>query len=269
MHVIATVSLDGDLIDKLDTIAAAGFDGVEIYEPDIHDSRATPREIGRRARALGLEIVALQPFRDVEASGDLMRQIERLEVRFALMNALGTRQLLISSNTTYRTIDDLRCAVSDLRALAERAHGRGFRLGFEALAWGRHVHDYRVAWEIVQRVDHPALGLVLDSFHPLVRREPLEAIAGLPPERIFLVQLADALWHDDLALPEWSAHYRLLPGEGDLALGPFTAALQRSGYSGPLSLEVSSASYPELSACAIAQRGKGVLDRIGARLAKA
>ena len=32
---IATVSLSGDLQEKLDAIAAAGFDGVEIFENDL------------------------------------------------------------------------------------------------------------------------------------------------------------------------------------------------------------------------------------------
>ena len=32
---IATVSLSGTLIDKLEAIAAAGFDGVEIFEPNL------------------------------------------------------------------------------------------------------------------------------------------------------------------------------------------------------------------------------------------
>ena len=44
---IATVSLSGDLREKLDAIAAAGFDGVEIFE---NDFLAYPRR-PRRGRA--------------------------------------------------------------------------------------------------------------------------------------------------------------------------------------------------------------------------
>ncbi|WP_106476897.1 sugar phosphate isomerase/epimerase family protein [Phytohalomonas tamaricis] len=261
MHAIATVSLNGDLIDKLVTIAAAGFDGVEIFEPDIHESRATPREIGRRARALGLEIISLQPFRDVEASGNLMRQLDRLEMRFALMNALGTRLLIISSNTSRHTLDDSRCAVGDLRIIAERAHCRGYRIGFEALAWGTHIHDYRDAWNIVQRVNHPALGLVLDSFHAQVRREPLDTLSTLPAEKIFLVQLADALWYDDITMIDWSGQHRCLPGMGMLGLDAFIAALNVTGYSGPLSLEVSSPRDATTSPYLFAQQGKRTLEQ--------
>jgi 4-hydroxyphenylpyruvate dioxygenase len=37
---IATVSLGGKLTDKLEAIAAAGFDGVEIFEPNLLRTRA-------------------------------------------------------------------------------------------------------------------------------------------------------------------------------------------------------------------------------------
>jgi 4-hydroxyphenylpyruvate dioxygenase len=42
-------------------------------------------------------------------------------------------------------------------------------VAFEALAWGRHIQDHRQAWEIVREVNHPAVGLVLDSFSSLAR----------------------------------------------------------------------------------------------------
>ena len=37
-----------------------------------------------------------------------------------------------------------------------QAARRGLSLGYEALAWGRHVNRWRQAWEIVKAADHPA-----------------------------------------------------------------------------------------------------------------
>ncbi|WP_288463118.1 hypothetical protein, partial [uncultured Pseudomonas sp.] len=45
---IATVSISGTLTEKLEAIAAAGFDGVEIFENDLLYSGASPREIRQR-----------------------------------------------------------------------------------------------------------------------------------------------------------------------------------------------------------------------------
>ena len=40
---VATVSLGGSLEDKLTAIAAAGFDGFEVFEPDFVAAPFTPR----------------------------------------------------------------------------------------------------------------------------------------------------------------------------------------------------------------------------------
>ena len=123
-------------------------------------------------------------------------------------------------------------AAADLRELGERAARRGLRVGFEALAWGRHINDYRDAWEVVRRADHPAVGLVLDSFHILARGTDLRTIRSIPRDRIFLVQLADAP-RLDMDYLSWSRHFRNFPGQGDLPLADFMDALRATGYRRP------------------------------------
>ena len=59
-----------------------------------------------------------------------------------------------------------RAAAAQLHELAERASRRNLRIGYEALAWGKWVNLYKQAWAIVEKADHPHLGLILDSFHP-------------------------------------------------------------------------------------------------------
>ena len=44
---IATVSISGDLAEKLAAIAAAGFDGVEIFENDFLAFDGSPRDVGQ------------------------------------------------------------------------------------------------------------------------------------------------------------------------------------------------------------------------------
>ncbi|MFU8778589.1 MAG: 3-keto-5-aminohexanoate cleavage protein, partial [Roseovarius sp.] len=63
---IATVSVSGSLPEKLEAIAAAGFDGIEIFEQDFIAHDGAPREVGDMIRAMGLEITLFQPFRDFE-----------------------------------------------------------------------------------------------------------------------------------------------------------------------------------------------------------
>src|SRR4051812_47270066 len=161
----------------------------------------------------------------------------RAEKKFDLMQELGTDLLLVCSNVSPMSLGGIDRAADDLRELGERAASRGLRVGFEALAWGRHVNDYRDAWEIVRRADHKAIGIILDSFHALAPSLPVAAIHSIPADKIFLVQLADApkLGLDVLS---WSRHFRCFPGQGDLPVADFMAAVKTTGYAGPLSLEI-------------------------------
>ena len=52
---IATVCISGTLVEKLHACAEAGFDGVEIFEPDLVASPASPEEIAALAQRLGLD----------------------------------------------------------------------------------------------------------------------------------------------------------------------------------------------------------------------
>ena len=164
---IATVSLGGTLMEKLTAIAAAGFDGVEIFENDLMYFDGPPAEVRRIAADLGLRILLFQPFRDFEAAprARMAKNLDRAEAKFDVMEQLGADLMLVCSNIAPDAIDDDSVAAADLRALGERAARRGFRIGYEALAWGRHVNKFGRAWKIVQAADHPAVGLVVDSFH--------------------------------------------------------------------------------------------------------
>lgn len=236
---IATVSLSGTLDEKLKVIAAAGFDAVEIFENDLLAFNGRPREVAALCKDLGLSICAFQPFRDFEGmpEAERTRNFRRAERKFDLMAELGTDLLLVCSNVSPVSLGGIDRAAADLRELGERAASRGLRVGFEALAWGRHISDYRDAWEVVRRADHSAVGIILDSFHALVPDLPLSTIRSIPGDRIFLVQLADAP-RLELDVLSWSRHYRCFPGQGDLPVGAFMESLAATGYRGPLSLEI-------------------------------
>ena len=65
---IATVCLSGTLEDKLAAAAAAGFDEVELFEPDLIASPLTPAAGARAGRGRWACAIGLyQPFRDFEA----------------------------------------------------------------------------------------------------------------------------------------------------------------------------------------------------------
>ncbi|UQX89740.1 sugar phosphate isomerase/epimerase and 4-hydroxyphenylpyruvate domain-containing protein [Jatrophihabitans telluris] len=236
---IATVSISGTLEEKLSAIAAAGFDGVEIFDNDLIASPLRAADVRRRCADLGLTIELFQPIRDVEGVDPerFPAVLRRLRRKFEIMNALGTGTALVCSNATPDAIADPDLSAEQLHAAAELAAEHGCTLAFEALAWGTHIDRVSLAWDVVERADHCDVGLCVDTFHMLARGENVSVLNGIPGHRIMFLQVADAP-HLSMDVLEWSRHFRCFPGQGTLALDAVVAAVVEAGYRGPISLEV-------------------------------
>ncbi|WP_206240899.1 bifunctional sugar phosphate isomerase/epimerase/4-hydroxyphenylpyruvate dioxygenase family protein [Novosphingobium terrae] len=262
-NAIATVSLKGTLQEKLVAAAGAGFPGVEIFEADLIGSSLSPTEVRKLLEDLGLTCDLYQPFRDFEGMPGALRAraFDRAERKFDLMGELNTNRILVCSNCQPHSLGERQRIIDDFAELGERAAKRGILVGYEALAWGRHIYDHRDAWEVVKAVDHPSIGIILDSFHSLSRRIPNASIADIPGDKITYVQLADApLLEMDLLY--WSRHFRNLPGQGGLDVAGFVAEILRSGYKGPLSLEIFNDRFRSSSPALVAADGYRSLDYV-------
>ena len=140
---IATVSLSGTLPDKLEAAATVGFDGVEIFENDLLTYDGSPAERAPHRRGP-------RPRRSASTSRSATSR------RCRSRSAAATSTAPSASSTSWRrsaptscwsaatssraALDDAGRAAADLREMAERAARRGLRVGYEALAWGRHVN---------------------------------------------------------------------------------------------------------------------------------
>ena len=264
---IATVCLGGTLESKLAAAARAGFRAVELFENDLTFFSGRPRDVRTMADDLGLEIVALQPLRDFEAMPEPMRgrNFDRAKRKLDLMHEIGASLLCLCSNVSEAAIDDAERAAHDLAELADLARQHNFQIGYEALAWGRHVKDWTAAWDIVRMADRANCGIVLDSFHACVRGNPIEPMAMLPADKIALVQVADApaIVMDPLSL---SRHHRCYPGQGAYPIDAYLDAVTRAGYSGPISLEIFNEQFRGASVNVMALDGLRSLKSAGERL---
>ncbi|WP_380169879.1 TIM barrel protein [Kineococcus sp. DHX-1] len=234
---IATVSLAGTLPEKLRAAAAAGFDAVEVFEPDLVTSPLRPAQVRSLAADLGVRIALYQPFRDPDDvdPSRAARVRERLRRKLDVVRELGCDLVLVCSSVHAGAVRDDDGLAAQLSALADDASAAGVRLAYEALAWGAHVSDYRHGARVVALADHPALGTCVDSFHVLSRGDDPDGIADL--QKVFFCQVADAPLLGMDVLP-WSRHHRLFPGQGGFDLARFQRAVLACGYDGPVSLEV-------------------------------
>lgn len=236
---VATLSLSGRLVDKLHAAAAAGFDGVEVFDNDLIGCPLSPAEVARTAADLGLTIDLFQPVRDAAgvAPDQWPATRRRVVAKLDVALELGAPVVLLCSHVGAGSVDDPDLTAAQLAELGGEAAARGLVLAYEALAWGRHVNRLTQAWDVVRRAGHPAVTLAVDTFHVLARGDDGHALAGVPGERIGFLQVADApLKRMDVL--EWSRHFRCFPGQGMLDVTGVVAATLEAGYRGPVSLEV-------------------------------
>ena len=163
--------------------------------------------------------------------------LHRFRAKLDVMSELGVDTVLACSNAGPDAVDDLDLTAEQLHRVGQLAAEYGVTVAYEALAWGRHVNRVGQSWEAVQRADHPAVTLAVDTFHMLARGDHGAALAGIPGDRIGFLQVADAPLLD-MNLLEWSRHFRCFPGQGTLDVTGVVAATLRAGYDGPVSLEV-------------------------------
>jgi 4-hydroxyphenylpyruvate dioxygenase len=262
-NAIATVSISGTLEEKLRAAAAAGFRAVEIFDTDFVASALSAGEVKGLLDELGIACVLYQPLRDFEGMPEphRSRAFARARQKFEVMQTLGCDRLLLCSNCAPQASGERERIVADFRELGDLAAEYGVTVGYEALAWGRHVSDHRVVWEIVQQVDHPNIGILLDSFHSLARSIPNDSIRAIDPAKLVFVQLADAPLLD-MDFLYWSRHFRNLPGQGGLDLTGYLSEILRIGYDGPLSLEIFNDRFRANSAEMVARDGMRALDSL-------
>lgn len=211
----------------------------------------------------GLALIDVFPLRDFEGLPTDHRpaMLERACRYLDFAAEIGAPMVMACSNLHPESLGDPERIAADLRAVGDLAQARGLSLAYEALAWGRHVHDYRLAADLVRRADHPAVGLVLDTFDILARELPIEPISALSAGHIFLVQVSDAPVLD-LGHMSWSRGHRTLPGRGAFDLAGFTAALRATSYDGVFSLECFSPAVRAEPADQVARIGLAALEAL-------
>jgi sugar phosphate isomerase/epimerase len=117
---------------------------------------------------------------------------------------------------------------------------------------------------VVREVNHPNIGLMLDSFRVFLPGSPMTEIADIPGEKIFLVEVGDFA-ASALEPIEIGRHYRLFPGEGNSPIEAFLRQVAKTGYTGCLSVEVFNAFYRQSDPFDTARRGAACMSRCFSR----
>jgi sugar phosphate isomerase/epimerase len=232
------VLLSGEPEEKLQAARDAGFDQVEIWREDVEACHGGAAQLAQQ----GIGFTNLQVLRDFTgAPGDLRRQ-KRDELRqfIEMAQALGCDTIQAPATTREDCI--AQHIDEDLRWLASEAARFDMRIMYEPMAWCSVDNTLPKAWERLQRLDQPNIGLVVDLFHICALGGDASHLDGIPAERIYEVQLCDMAVQpspqDKEAIMTLAKHQRQLPGAGIIDINSFVDKLKSAGYQGPVGIEV-------------------------------
>ena len=134
---------------------------------------------------------------------------------FALARLVGATHLLAVTMHENERDFDRDAARAGLTHFADRAADAGLSLSIEWLPW-TVLPTLTSAWELIESVDRPNVGLVFDNWHWL--RQPggpqPDVLRTIPGDRVHLLQLCDAPATADGPMLDETMNRRLLPGEG-------------------------------------------------------
>ena len=242
---VCNKTLDDRPLEAFFELAAdAGFDAVEVIPgslgtPVMDADPAMRVQILQVARAMGLEFVAMNSLFEHAPHLNLVTRDENLRQRSAdellaivrLGSHMGVSTIVVGSprqrhapiEATFAEATDL--FIAELTPAANLAQNLGITLCLEPLvpSLTNFMNDTVEGISVIQRMNHPAVKLVLDVKQ--IARESRSFESAL-----------------DMALP-WLAHVHVndanmqSPGEGETDFFPIIRALKTAGYMGVMSIE--------------------------------
>ncbi|MFC2081718.1 sugar phosphate isomerase/epimerase family protein [Candidatus Bipolaricaulota bacterium] len=240
--------------DLLTKIRAAGDAGFDFYEPRVPELLAfdTPEGRDEAAQAMtdsGLKWLPLNGLEGVFSSVDGGAKVAAEEV-FSLAARFGVSQVIVVPAPPDEGLTP-QGAIEDLLRFREDAARHDVRLLYELIGFTHHAFPtLALASEIAGGAGLP---LVLDTFHLAVSETGTEAIESLAADQIGLVHLTDAIL-DGRSPMVITDGDRVLPDEGELALEEIMEAIGRTGFRGPISVEVFHPKYADEETNLVSER---------------
>lgn len=156
--------------------------------------------------------------------------------RLEICRQLGVQTIVVAGDLhgplEQQDLDRTAVSLQEAGAIASQ---HGLRVALEFQARATFANNLQTAAAVVAEVGHPAVGLCLDLFHYQTGPSKAEDLAYLSPANLFHVQLSDIV---DQARELATDADRILPGDGEIMLGPLMEILTSIGYSDYVSVEL-------------------------------
>ncbi|MCY2951118.1 MAG: sugar phosphate isomerase/epimerase [Planctomycetota bacterium] len=230
----------------LPKIKAAGYDGVEV--PIFMGQEADYRRLGKEIKRHGLSATAVT-VANADANpidpDPAMRQkaVDRLKWALDMCAAVGGELLcgpfhspLGVFSGSGPTDDEKKRAIEVLRKGGDHAAKLGVRFALEFLCRfeSYFLTTVKDTIDLVDRINHPAVGMMIDTFHANIEEKDPAASAERCGKRLIHMHISE--------------NDRGAPGTGNVDWSGIFGALRRMKYDGWLTIEAFGRAMPDIAA---------------------
>jgi len=252
-------TMTSDLETDVRVSREAGYKGLELWADKVYKFLETHSLAALNALFVdnGIAPMSLNALVFVGFRGDEYPEVQaRCKMMCEIAQAIGCPMLVtVPSPTETRwqlPWTDVKAEyVTVLRDLAGIAAPYGVKLSFEFLGFGWcTVRTPRGAWEIVQAVDRPNVGMTVDCAHLFAGGGLLDELDVLDPKKVFAFHLDDL---EDTCKEAITDNTRLYPGRGVIPLDDICRRMSATGYDDTCSIELFQPAYWELDPLEVAK----------------
>jgi 2-keto-myo-inositol isomerase len=249
------------LVDVLRIARETGWGAVELRRVDFvraHQAGSSNEDVVRLVRESGLPVSAV----GVELGWMFAVGPERARLLDVFRESCQAARALDCS-LVMSPVDQgqgqLADAAASVREVGDIAAEHGLRLTLEFGSQAQQFNTLASARELLALADHPAVGLLLDTYH--LERSGCHGacFADVAPAEIAYVQYSDV---PASGLVPGQATDRLPPGQGVVAFGEVFGLLREKGYAGDVSYEAPNPSAWARDPVAVAREAREASRRV-------
>lgn len=257
--------------ERLRAARIGGFTHMSVFPIDYRGWRAqgiTAARLRKRLRDAGVRVLAVDPFVQWTPGFSIPNGYPKENVGF--IDFSESQILEIAAELEAEAVNCVEglgqphapaALIDRFGAFADRAKARGLRVTLEFMPISS-IPGLAEGWAIVSGADRDNAGLCFDTWHYFRATPDDDLLRAIPGDRIFEVQLADALTAlrgkdlvDDLL------HFRRLPGEGEMPIARVVPILRGSGAWRSVGPEVFADAMDALSVDEAGRRCGAAIDR--------
>jgi len=228
-------SLEEDIISA----GECGFSSVELWYGKVKDylNHHSLEELKSLIISSKLEVASLCPT-FIKAFSQNSEALSEIEIAAQIAQGLNCSTILACPDTPPEGMSKKEAISIFARVAREAAditEKYGVRIALEPLGMHPLLDGPESAMEVIKIANKENLGLMIDTFHYYKSGVPIEHIAQIPIEKLYIIHINDC---DNLPLEELQDKDRTYPTLGVIPAVEMLTPFMEKGYNGTVSVEI-------------------------------